>query len=226
MGTPQVYPLVWNGQGQTPDNANKPVVWDPTAKFPGPLRADVTQKQEHDIVQDQANPGKTPIETELDKIGQHNNVAANTLCQKNRKRKQSSFELPFDPTIEEGTCCNLVGFAPNFDGKWLVTEVNYAFSGKAGSRFTIELMQCLPPPQKTPGGGGSTAAKTITVPAKPTDKTALLSDTDINSFKPQPANVAELTLSGNETAPTWLNNHGALNSDQQDLGLGNVGPAG
>jgi len=197
-----------------------------------PLPVNTTDKQENDIVRDQANPGKTPLETELAKIHAHNDVAANQLCQKNRKRKQSSLELPFDPTIEEGTVYTLQGFAKNFDGKWLVTEVQYTFAGKAGSRLSIELMQCLDAPVKTPGGatsaagGANGAKKPITVPQSPTDKTILLNDSSLNGLTPKPANVAGLTLSGNETAPTWLNAGGQLNSDQQDLSLGNVGPAG
>jgi hypothetical protein len=226
MGTPQVYPLVWNKQGQQPGQPPSGVVWDPLAPAPVPLKAKTTDPQEYDIVKDQANPGKTPIETQIDKIAQHNNVAANTLAQKNRKRKQSSMELPFDPRIEEGTVYALQGFAPNFDGKWLVTEVDYTFTGKGGSRLTIELMQCLPTPQKTPGSAAKGAAKAISVPAQPAAKSSLLHDGGINSITPQPANVANLTLSGNETAPTWLNANGQLNPDQQNLSLGNVGPAG
>jgi len=232
MGTPQVYPLVWNKQGQTPDNKNTPTVWDPKAPAPQPLPVNTTDKQENDIVRDQANPGKTPLETEIAKIQAHNDVAANTLCQKNRKRKQSSMELPFDPTIEEGTTWQLQGFAKNFDGKWLITEVVYTFVAKSGSRLSIELMQVLDPPQKTPGSSQSlgklpsNGSKPITVPQQPTDKAQLLNDASLNGLTPKPANVADLTLSGNETSPTWLNQGGQLNPDQQDLSLGNVGPAG
>lgn len=230
VGTPQVYPLIWNGQGQTPGQPTPttPPVWDPLAKPPIPYAANVTNAQEYDIVKDQANPGKTPIETEIDKVQQHNDVACNTLAQKNRKRKQSSIELPFDPTIEEGTVYTLQGFAPNFDGKWLITEVNFTFTGKGGSRLAIELMQCLPTPNKTPGGAsaGGGASKSISVPQSPSPKSSLLYDGGINSITPQPANVANLTLSGNETAPTWLNAGGQLNPDQQNLSLSNVGPAG
>jgi hypothetical protein len=226
MGTPQVYPTVWNDQGQKPGQPASGVVWNPKAPAPQPI---ATDPQTYDIVKDQANPGKTPIETQIDKIQQHNDVAANTLAQKNRKRKQSSMELPFDPTIEEGTVYQLTGFAPNFDGKWLITEVNFSFTGKAGSRMTLELMQCLAPPIKTPGGASSKAgegAKAISVPTQPSQPSTLLHDGGINSITPQPANVANLTLSGNETAPTWLNVNGALNSDQQNLSADKAGPAG
>jgi len=229
MGTPQVYPTVWNGQGAKPGQPAGSTVWNPLAPTPAPIKANVSNKQEYDIVKDQANPGKTPIETAIDKIGQHNDVAANTLAQKNRKRKQSSMELPFDPKMEEGTVYQLTGYAPNFDGKWLITEVNFSFTGKGGSRMTIELMQCLPPPVKTPSSASSQAgagSKAITVPTKPSQPSALLHDGGINSITPQPANVANLTLSGNETAPTWLNAGGALNSDQQNLSTDNTGPAG
>lgn len=64
------------------------------------------------------------------------------------------------------------------------------------------------------------------VPQKPSEKSSLLHDGGINSINPKPANAANLTLSGNETAPTWLNANGQLNSDQEDLSLGNVGPTG
>jgi len=232
MGTPQVFPLLWgNNQGQNATGGNKPPPWDPKALPPSPIDPNIREAKPYQIVQDQANPGKTPLETELDKVQQHNNVAANTLCQKNRKRKQSSLELPFDPTIEEGTVYQLQGFAKNFDGKWLITEVQYSFAGKGGSRLSLELMQCLDPPNKTPGAGAHAAAgangkKPITVPQQPTQKTDLLHDAGINSITPQPANVANLTLSGNEIAPTWLNAHGQLNSDQQDLNAENAGPTG
>jgi hypothetical protein len=224
MGTPQVFPLIWNGQGAEADRPGPGVVWNPKAPSPVPLKA-VTNQQSDDIVKDQANPGKTPIETELDKIAQHNDVAANTLCQKNRKRKQSSLELPFDPTVEEGTVYTLQGFAENFDGNWLVTEVDFSFAGKSGSRMTLELMQCLAPPQKTAGGGAG-APGSISVPSKPTEISKLVYDGGINSIPPKPANVQNLTKEGDETAPTWLNNYGSLNKDQQDLQTDNTGPAG
>lgn len=222
--TPQVFPLVWNGQGQKPGQPPSGIVWNPKAPFPGPLLP-AHDPTSTDVVEDQANPGKTPLETNTNKIQQHNNVAANMLAQKNRKRKQSSMELPFDPTIEEGTTWTLSGFAPNFDGKWLITGVDFTFTGKGGSRLNIELIQCLPTPNKTPGAGGAAGAS-ISVPAAPASPSTLLHDGDINSITPQPANVANLSLSGNETAPTWLNANGALNPDQQDLSLDNVGPAG
>ena len=85
---PQVFPLLWNAQGQNADGGNKPPPWDPKAAPPQPREATSNM-----IVQDQANPGKTPIETQVDAIQAHNDVAANALCQKNRKRKQSSMEL-------------------------------------------------------------------------------------------------------------------------------------
>jgi hypothetical protein len=223
VGTPQVYPTVWNDQGQVPGQAPSGVVWNPKAPAPKPI---VTDPQKDDIAKDQANPGKTPIEKEIDKIAQHNAVAANTLAQKNRKRKQSSMELPFDPTIEEGTTWTLQGFAPNFDGKWLITEVVYTFAGKGGSRLTIELMQCLAPVQKTPGGAAKGPSGAITVPSQPSQPSTLLHDGGINSITPQPANVANLSLSGNETAPTWLNVNGSLNDDQQKLNNENAGPVG
>ena len=95
--------------------------------------------------------------------------------------------------------------------------------------MTLELMQCLAPPNKTAGASTSSAAgasKAISVPQQPTAKSDLLHDAGINSITPQPANVANLTLSGNETAPTWLNANGALNSQQQDLNADNAGPTG
>ena len=207
-GTPQVYPTKWNGQGQTPGQPASSVVWDPKAPAPGPT---LTDPQDYDVVEKQANPGKTPIETEIDRIKQHNDTAANQLLQKNRKRKQSSMELPFDPTIEEGTVYQLSGFAQNFDGKWLVTEVNFQFSGKGGSRMTLEFVQCLPRP---------------TTPTQPSDPSALLHDKDINSIKPKPANVPDLSTSPEEMLPNWMNNFGSLNEDQQDLHTDNAGPAG
>jgi len=224
MGTPQVYPTVWNDQGQKPGQPPSGVVWNPKAPPPNGI-----PQTKDDIVEKQANPGKTPIETEIDKIGQHNNVAANTLAQKNRKRKQSSMELPFDPKMEEGTVYQLSGFAPNFDGKWLVTEVNYSFTGKGGSRMTVELMQCLPPPVKTPGGASSQAgagSKAITVPTKPSEPNTLLHDTPINSTTPVPKNVDDITMVPNETSSTWLNEYGALIADQQNLSTENAGPTG
>lgn len=230
MGTPQVFPLIWNGQGQTPDQAHKGIVWNPKAPFPGPLKA-AHDKESDEILADQANAGKTPIETELDKVQAHNDVATNALCAKNRKRKQSSMELPFDPAIEEGSVYALQGFAQNFDGKWLITEVQYSFTGKGGSRLNLELMQCLDTPSKTPAGatsaaGGANGKKRISVPTKPSDPSALLHDGGINSLAPQPKNATGLTTDPNELAPTWLNANGALNKDQQDLSLGNVGPVG
>jgi hypothetical protein len=226
MGTtPQVFPLLWgNGQGQNAGGGNAPPPWDPKSSAPKPR-----EYKDYQIVEDQANPGKTPLEVEAAAIQQHNDVAVNALAQKNRKRKQSSIELPFDPTIEEGTTYMLQGFAQNFDGKWLVTQVDYAFTAKGGSRMQIELQQCLNPPNKTPGGASSSAggaSKAITVPQQPSGKTDLLHDAGINSITPQPANVANLTLSGNETAPTWLNAGGSLNDQQQDLNADNAGPTG
>jgi len=223
MGTPQVYPTVWNDQGQKPGQPASGVVWDPKAPKPLPL---VSDPQKYDIVEDQANPGKTPIETAIDKIQQHNDVAANTLIQKNRKRKRSTMELPFDPTIEEGTNYMLQGFAPNFDGKYQVTEVEWSFTGKGGSQMILELIKCPPPPVKTPGTASAQATGAITVPARASVPSTLLHDGGINSITPQPANVANLTLSGNETAPTWLNANGALNSSQQDLSANKAGPTG
>jgi len=210
MGTPQVYSTVWNDQGQLPGAEGKTIPWDPHAPGPAPIEASPTDENNL-IIENQANPGKTPLETEIDKIQAHNDVAANVLAQKNRKRKQSSMELPFDPTIEEGTVYQLSGFAQNFDGKWLVTEVNFQFSGKGGSRMTLEFVQCLPRP---------------TTPTQPSDPSALLHDKDINSIKPKPANVPNLSTSPEEMLPNWMNNFGSLNEDQQDLHTDNAGPAG
>jgi hypothetical protein len=226
MGTPQVYPLLWNKQGQTPDQKNKPVVWDPKAVSPTSIAREGEPDTQWEIKE--ANAGKTPIETEIANIKQHNDVAANKLAQKNRKRKQSSMELPFDPTIEEGTNWTLTGFAPNFDGKWMITEVVYSFSGKTGSRMQIELMQCLPPLQKTPGGassaaGGANGKKPITVAQEPTKTSELLHDGAINTIDPKPANEAGLTLSGNEKKAGWLNDYGSLVPSQQNLHLDDVG---
>jgi hypothetical protein len=230
MGTPQVYPLVWAKQGQTPDQTNKPVVWDPKAPAPGPI---TPYEKDQILIKQEANPGKTPLETELSNINLHNNVAANTLAQKNRKQKTSSMELPFDPTIEEGTNWNLTGFAPNFDGKWTINEVVFTFSGKSGSRMQIELTQCLDPPNKTPGGAagggaagsGASSKKPITVPQEPTKTSDLLHDAAVNTIDPKPANEANLTLSGNEKQPGWLNDYGSLVPSQQDLHLEDVGGA-
>jgi hypothetical protein len=228
-GTPQVFPLLWgNNQGQTASKTNTAPVWNPNAPAPQPL---VSQKEQSEIAVEtaQANPGKTPLEVEAAAIKQHNDVAVNALAQKNRKRKQSSIELPFDPTIEEGTTYMLQGFAQNFDGKWLVTQVDYTFTAKGGSRMLLELQQCLDPPNKTPGGASSSAggaSKAITVPHQPGAKSELLHDGGINSISPQPKNATGLTTDPNELAPTWLNANGALNAEQQDLNADNAGPQG
>jgi hypothetical protein len=86
-------------------------------------------------------------------------------------------ELPFDPTMEEASAWNLVGFAPNFDGKWIVREVVFSFTGKGGSRLEIELYA---PPSITSPKAGVTTIKA---------KRALLNNTKI----------------GGEPAPTPLN---------------------
>lgn len=87
------------------------------------------------------NPSNAPIETDPGTTKDLHQKAKNELAQKNRKAKHGPImELPFDPTIEEGSKYDLVGFAPNFDGPWLIHEVTFTFQGKGGSRLNIELM--------------------------------------------------------------------------------------
>jgi hypothetical protein len=125
-GAPQkTYPTVWN---------------DGPADVPQPVKD--TQPDALKVEVQQNNPGSKPDETDPQKVSAHNEVATNLLSQKNRKRKHGpKMELPFDPTMEEGSMWQLTGFAPNFDGPWLVHEVVFSFAGKGGARLEIDLMQ-------------------------------------------------------------------------------------
>jgi hypothetical protein len=165
-GAPQkVYPTVWQ---DGPSNAPQPIV-DTQSDA---LKVEVQQK----------NPGSLPDETTPEKVQAHNEVAKNLLAQKNRKRKGTHgprMELPFDPTMEEGSIWTLVGFAPNFDGPWLVHEVVFTFTGKGGSRLEIDLMQ---PPDVT--------ASTSAVPPDTAKKTELLTNSNVGEEpNPEPSNL-------------------------------------
>jgi hypothetical protein len=163
MGVPfKVYPHIWSPEASaTP----KPIV----NTQPDALR--VEEKQE--------KPGGDPHETDSTKVKAQSTVAANTLAQKNRKKKSGpKMELPFDPTMEEGTMWNLTGFAPSFDGKWLVHEVVFTFTGKGGSRMEIDLMA---PPDKI------TASSTAPTTAQ---KRALIKNESVGAEpNPTPVNI-------------------------------------
>jgi hypothetical protein len=160
-GAPQkTYPTIWD---DGPSNAPQPV----KDSQPDALKVEVQQK----------HPGSTPDETDPAKIAAHNEVAQAALRQKNRKRKHGpKMELPFDPTMEPASMWQLTGFAPNFDGKWLVHEVIFTFTGKGGARMEIDLLQ---PPEG------------ITSPAAPptiAQKRKLLNNSNVGA-EPNPVPV-------------------------------------
>lgn len=70
-------------------------------------------------------------------------VAKNKLKGKNRKHKKHGLELPFNPMIESGTVYTLQGFSPDFDGNWLITQVTHTFTGKGGTKTSIELEKAI-----------------------------------------------------------------------------------
>ena len=73
------------------------------------------------------------------------------------------------------TMWKLTGFAPNFDGNWLVHEVIFSFTGKGASRMEIELYQPSSPSITNP-----TASPTLA------DKRKLLATTPVTPGEPNP----------------------------------------
>jgi phage protein D len=65
------------------------------------------------------------------------------LKKKNRKGKKHRLTLALDLTLEAGDVYTLQGFSPDFDGPWLITEVEHKFAGKSGSQTTLTLQKCI-----------------------------------------------------------------------------------
>jgi hypothetical protein len=152
----KVYPVKWD--------QNKP----PEANESTDLKVDEQQDK----------PGNKPDDTDPEKTAGNNQIAKNLLAQKNRKRKHGPvLELPFDPSFEEGSMWNLIGFSHNFDGLWLVHEVVFTITGKGGARMQVEVMD-----------PASLRITTGTTPT-PTKKTEILKNDNIGKeSKPVPHN--------------------------------------
>ena len=89
-------------------------------------------------------PSPIPIaETDAGMNARAKRVARSKLKKKNRKGKKHQMTIPLNLRVEAGTVYTLQGFSPDFDGPWLVTEVEHKFAAKGGATTVLNMQMSI-----------------------------------------------------------------------------------